>query len=197
MNKGIKAALALGLCCVTAAGLFGCTKAAPEETTQPATVATRPAATMADTTMPESTTNASTDTTTKPAETTTKKAKEDSGSAYTVNQALDALTNYYGKGYDVDGTVSEGNNYYFAVYKKKEVRLRQSQYADRRCGRDPHQGRRDGQLQCICIRRLLWIRKSFISPRPFTTPSGNPHIGHCYTTVACDSIARFRRMQRV
>ena len=35
MNKGIKAALALGLCCVTAAGLFGCTKAAPKETTQP------------------------------------------------------------------------------------------------------------------------------------------------------------------
>ena len=32
MNKGIKAALALGLCCVTAAGLFGCGKAAPEET---------------------------------------------------------------------------------------------------------------------------------------------------------------------
>ena len=53
MNKGIKAALALGLCCVTAAGLFGCTKAAPEETTQPATVATQPAATTADTTVPE------------------------------------------------------------------------------------------------------------------------------------------------
>ena len=33
---------------------------------------------------------------------------------------LDALTNYYGKGYDVDGTVSEGNNYYFAVYKNKK-----------------------------------------------------------------------------
>ena len=113
MNKGIKAALALGLCCVTAAGLFGCGKAAPEEATQPA-------ATTADTTVPESTTNASTDTTTKPAETTTKKAKEDSGNAYTVNQALDALTNYYGKGYDVDGTVSEGNNYYFAVYKNKK-----------------------------------------------------------------------------
>ena len=113
MNKGIKAALALGLCCVTAAGLFGCTKVTPEETTQPA-------ATTADTTVPESTTNASTDTTTKPAETTTKKAKEDSGNAYTVNQALDALTNYYGKGYDVDGTVSEGNNYYFAVYKNKK-----------------------------------------------------------------------------
>ena len=104
MNKGIKAALALGLCCVTAAGLFGCTKAAPEETTQPATVATRPAATTADTTVPESTTNASTNTTTKPAETTTKKAKEDSGNAYTVNQALDALTNYItGIGYDCDG----------------------------------------------------------------------------------------------
>ena len=26
-------------------------------------------------------------------------------------------------------------------------------------------------------------------------PSGNPHIGHCYTTVACDTIARFKRMQ--
>lgn len=117
MNKGIKAALALGLCCVTAAGLFGCTKAVPEETTtRPATVA----ATAADTTVPESTTNAATDTTAKPAETTTQKAKEDSGSAYTVNQALDALTNYYGKGYDVDGTVSEGNNYYFAVYKNKK-----------------------------------------------------------------------------
>lgn len=116
MNKGIKAALALGLCCVTAAGLFGCSKAAPEETTQPATVATQSAAT----TVPESTANASTDTTTKPADTTTKKAKEDSGNAYTVNQALDALTNYYGKGYDVDGTVSEGNNYYFAVYKNKK-----------------------------------------------------------------------------
>lgn len=117
MNKGIKAALALGLCCVTAAGLFGCTQAAPEETTtRSATVA----ATAADTTVPESTTNAATDTTAKLAETTTKKAKEDSGSAYTVNQALDALTNYYGKGYDVDGTVSEGNNYYFAVYKNKK-----------------------------------------------------------------------------
>ena len=121
MNKGIKTALALGLCCITAAGLFGCSKAAPEETsTQPATVTTQPAATVTDTTAPAATTAAATDTTAKPAETTTKKAKEDSGSAYTVNQALDALTNYYGKDYDVDGTVSEGNNYYFAVYKNKK-----------------------------------------------------------------------------
>ncbi len=30
---------------------------------------------------------------------------------------------------------------------------------------------------------------------PIYYPSGNPHIGHCYTTVACDSIARYRRMQ--
>ena len=108
------------LSCGTAAWLFGATTVGPEESTQSVTVETRPAATMAVTTVPESTTNASTDTTTKPAETTTKKAKEDSGSAYTVNQALDALTNYYGKGYDVDGTVSEGNNYYFAVYKNKK-----------------------------------------------------------------------------
>ena len=30
---------------------------------------------------------------------------------------------------------------------------------------------------------------------PIYYPSGNPHIGHCYTTVACDSIARYRRLQ--
>ncbi|MBP5604265.1 MAG: methionine--tRNA ligase [Ruminiclostridium sp.] len=30
---------------------------------------------------------------------------------------------------------------------------------------------------------------------PIYYPSGNPHIGHCYTTVACDVIARFKRMQ--
>lgn len=29
---------------------------------------------------------------------------------------------------------------------------------------------------------------------PIYYPSGNPHIGHCYTTVACDVIARFKRM---
>lgn len=29
---------------------------------------------------------------------------------------------------------------------------------------------------------------------PIYYPSGNPHIGHCYTTVACDTIARFKRM---
>ena len=30
---------------------------------------------------------------------------------------------------------------------------------------------------------------------PIYYPSGNPHIGHCYTTAACDSIARYKRMQ--
>lgn len=30
---------------------------------------------------------------------------------------------------------------------------------------------------------------------PIYYPSGNPHIGHCYTTVACDVMARFKRMQ--
>ena len=36
--------------------------------------------------------------------------------------------------------------------------------------------------------------KYFITT-PIYYPSGNPHIGHCYTTVACDTIARFKRMQ--
>ena len=121
MNKGIKAALALGLCCATAAGLYGCTKTPAEETTAaPSAAVTQTTAAPADTTAPETTAKPKNDTTAPPAETTTKKAKEDSGSAYTVNQALDALTNYYGKGYDVDGTVSEGHYYYFAVYKNKK-----------------------------------------------------------------------------
>ena len=35
---------------------------------------------------------------------------------------------------------------------------------------------------------------NFYITTPIYYPSGNPHIGHCYTTVACDSIARYRRM---
>lgn len=38
-------------------------------------------------------------------------------------------------------------------------------------------------------------KDKFYITTPIYYPSGNPHIGHCYTTVACDSIARFRRMQ--
>ena len=37
--------------------------------------------------------------------------------------------------------------------------------------------------------------KPYYITTPIYYPSGNPHIGHCYTTVACDSIARYRRMQ--
>ena len=37
--------------------------------------------------------------------------------------------------------------------------------------------------------------KTFYITTPIYYPSGNPHIGHCYTTVACDSIARYRRLQ--
>ena len=35
----------------------------------------------------------------------------------------------------------------------------------------------------------------FYITTPIYYPSGNPHVGHCYTTVACDTIARYRRMQ--
>ena len=37
--------------------------------------------------------------------------------------------------------------------------------------------------------------EKFYITTPIYYPSGNPHIGHCYTTAACDSIARYRRMQ--
>ncbi|MBQ3953597.1 MAG: methionine--tRNA ligase [Ruminococcus sp.] len=38
-------------------------------------------------------------------------------------------------------------------------------------------------------------KKTFYITTPIYYPSGNPHIGHCYTTVACDTIARYKRMQ--
>ncbi len=38
-------------------------------------------------------------------------------------------------------------------------------------------------------------KKSFYITTPIYYPSGDPHIGTCYTTVACDSIARYKRLQ--
>jgi len=38
-------------------------------------------------------------------------------------------------------------------------------------------------------------KKPFYITTPIYYPSGNPHVGHCYTTVACDCIARYKRMQ--
>ncbi len=38
-------------------------------------------------------------------------------------------------------------------------------------------------------------KNTFYITTPIYYPSGNPHIGHCYTSVACDSIARYKRMQ--
>ncbi|MCL2018723.1 MAG: methionine--tRNA ligase [Oscillospiraceae bacterium] len=38
-------------------------------------------------------------------------------------------------------------------------------------------------------------KKTFYITTPIYFPSGNPHIGHCYTTVACDAIARYKRWQ--
>ena len=51
---------------------------------------------------------------------TTKKQSSDNSVDFTVQQALEALDNYYGSGYEVNGTVSEGDYYYFAVYKNDE-----------------------------------------------------------------------------
>ena len=38
-------------------------------------------------------------------------------------------------------------------------------------------------------------KKPFYITTPIYYPSGDPHIGTCYTTVACDSIARYKRLQ--
>jgi len=37
--------------------------------------------------------------------------------------------------------------------------------------------------------------KKFYITTPIYYPSGNPHIGHCYTTLACDCVSRMKRMQ--
>lgn len=37
-------------------------------------------------------------------------------------------------------------------------------------------------------------KNTFFITTPIYYPSGNWHIGHCYTTVVCDAIARFNRM---
>ncbi len=37
------------------------------------------------------------------------------------------------------------------------------------------------------------MKEKFYITTPIYYPSGNPHIGHCYTTVACDAIARYKR----
>lgn len=39
------------------------------------------------------------------------------------------------------------------------------------------------------------MKDTYYITTPIYYPSGNWHIGTCYTTVVCDSIARFRRMQ--
>ena len=39
------------------------------------------------------------------------------------------------------------------------------------------------------------MKKTYYITTPIYYPSGNWHIGHCYTTVICDAIARYKRMQ--
>jgi methionyl-tRNA synthetase len=38
-------------------------------------------------------------------------------------------------------------------------------------------------------------KNTFYITTPIYYPSGKPHIGHCYCTLACDAIARYKRMQ--
>ncbi len=38
-------------------------------------------------------------------------------------------------------------------------------------------------------------KNTFYVTTPIYYPSGKPHIGHCYCTLACDAIARYKRMQ--
>ena len=38
------------------------------------------------------------------------------------------------------------------------------------------------------------MKKPYYITTPIYYSSGNFHLGHCYTTIICDAIARFKRM---
>ena len=38
------------------------------------------------------------------------------------------------------------------------------------------------------------MKQKYYITTPIYYPSGNWHIGHCYTTVICDALARFHKM---
>ena len=44
-----------------------------------------------------------------------------------------------------------------------------------------------------CVMNHTENKEKFYITTPIYYPSGNPHIGHCYTTVACDTMARYKR----
>ena len=41
---------------------------------------------------------------------------------------------------------------------------------------------------------VKWLRKQFYVTTPIYYPSGNLHIGHAYTTVACDALTRYKKL---
>ena len=41
---------------------------------------------------------------------------------------------------------------------------------------------------------MFMMKEKYYITTPIYYPSGNPHIGHCYTTVACDTMARYKRL---
>lgn len=115
-------ALAVALACMF--GACSAQKGQPDESTAAGTtVSTVADTTAAGVTEPakttEQTTEADKSSTAAPKKktTTTKKQANEKPGNYSVKAALDALENYYGDGYAVNGTVSEGDDYFFAVYK--------------------------------------------------------------------------------
>ena len=71
------------------------------------------------------------------------------------------------------------------------LKVRREKLADLQAnGKDPFQITKFDQTH-----HSLEVKELYYITTPIYYPSGNPHIGHCYTTVACDSIARYRRMQ--
>jgi methionyl-tRNA synthetase len=47
----------------------------------------------------------------------------------------------------------------------------------------------------MLLKGVIWMKKTFYLTTPIYYPSGNLHIGHAYTTVAGDAMARYKRMR--
>ncbi len=115
-----------------------------------------------------------------------------------LDDALAILNSRYGKEYRINMSTS-GNGYNnFAVFKDDEryatvsVNLSTGDATEiiMDTGNQTKFNLRNNE------RIYKWqIKKNFYITTPIYYPSGNPHIGHCYTTVACDSIARYKRLQ--
>ena len=66
----------------------------------------------------------------------------------------------------------------------------------RACHTNQHQ--HDLIFDCIkCLAKVFLKMKPFYLTTPIYYVNDKPHIGHAYTTLACDVLARFKRLDHI